>query len=257
MTTVHYIANNKRIKQKLIDYFEYQEVRFRPYDLEKIPNVDILFLANPFKIGDIYYDIHLLWQAYFKIKSPNTKIIVCNMMEDKNCNCTENYLCATSFPFDFKEYLKTIKTVTDLPPIPPINDSIRTQLKSFFQGHHHSSLFQRFNYLQMTIKNIEYARLGEIDRTFQEAKEHLFELADEQLASFENRWIFYQRFFECCPFKKIGKKITENLKTVIEFFNDEDLQTEKEFCNRQIPALIEDIRNLLTEMETYVNLDFE
>jgi hypothetical protein len=257
MTTVHYIANNVRIEQKLIDYFNNQKIAFHKYDLDALEAVDVLFLVNPFKIGDIYYDIHLLWQAYFKMEKANTKVIVCNMAEDKNCACTENYLCVTLFPTNFENWLKNTKTVKDLPRIPPINDSIRKQLKKFFQGHHHSSLFQRFNYLQMTVKNIEYARLGEIDRTFQEAKEKLFELAEEQLKSFENRWNFYQRFFECCPFKKIGKEVTEKLSTIIEFFEDEDLQTEKEFCNRQIPALVNDIRLSLITMEGYVNLDFK
>lgn len=249
--TVHYIYNNVRIENKIKEYFERQEIKAVLYDMKTLESVDVLLLINPCKVGDMYYDMHLLWQAYLRVKAPNTKLIICNMNEKSNLH-NHNYLCITDFPNDFNTTIKNAVTVKDLTRIEAINLSIRKQLESYFKGHHHSSLFQKFNYLEMTIKNINYTIDDEIDRTFQEAKDSLFELAKEQLENFDVRWKFYLRFFKYSPFKPNRDKIIRNLKVVTEYFNNPLIQTEEEFVEREIPKMLREIRACLNEMEKYV-----
>jgi hypothetical protein len=192
-----------------------------------------------------------LWQAYLQENEPKTKLIICNMNENSN-NYNDNYICITDFPKDFNKTIKNAVTVKDLPRIEAINLSIRKQLESYFKGHHHSSLFQKFNYLEMTIKNINYTIEDEIDRTFQEAKDNLFKLAKEQLENFDIRWKFYLRFFKYSPFKPNRDKIIANLNVVTGYFNNQLIQTEEEFVKREIPKMLSEIRECLNEMEKYV-----
>jgi len=247
---VYYIGNDKNIACKLETYFDERRYSLLPYDLGELESVEILLIVNPYKIGGMFYDIHLLWKEYLLRNATDTKLIVLNI-----CNeCTEsNAYRLLDFPNRFDKTLSEIEPLSKDMDIKLHCMSILEQLESFFKGHHHSSLYQKFNYLQMSVKNIYYAINGDIDRSFEEAKELILPMAEKLWQDFHNRWDYYKRFFVCCPFSREGKEVSLIIERVSPYFKGQiNEQTESAF--KEIDALsgMERVRELLDQMSEYI-----
>ena len=256
---IHYVGNYDKINpgfwNRLATFFNERGYETEHYSYDGIAVPDVLLLLNPYSINDYFYDIHLLWVSYFKRNDllKNTKILISGF--GKECPAYEdNYISFIDYEKKFDTILPKLKTVKELPQFQKdhiTRANILKALVDFFKGHHDRSLFQRFNYLEMALKNIYYTTTGEVNRTFEYSIDKMKPIAIEEWKNFENRWNFYRNFLKSTPFKKEGEFIENEAMRFIDDF----LKGRKEIEKDNIKSIVTQvgiIRDNLNEMEEYV-----
>ena len=257
---VYYIGNLDKINpafwERLKVFYEKQNFDLIPYDDfdPKKSKLEYLLLLNPYLINKHFYKIHLLWIAYLKqhMNYKETKLIVSGFRESCEVNAS-NYISFLNYS-NFEEFFKNLKSIRKL-QAPTEKDlskiNISKTLIDFFKGHHDRSLFQRFNYLEMSLKNINFTIKGEISRTFREAIGQMMPLAKKEWKRFENRWRYYYVFLESTPFKYEGESIENKIKSLNQFFKKVNSNySENDF--EDVLEGIAQIRENLDKMSHYV-----
>ncbi|MGB0983580.1 MAG: hypothetical protein ACPG19_06040, partial [Saprospiraceae bacterium] len=246
----------KRVEGFFID--KGYDIKACSYDIEAAP--DILLILNPYSINDYFYDIHLLWVSYFKENDilKNTKVIISGFA--KECPAYKNnYISFIDFEKKFSDFYVGLKTLGELKTLEELSKdeenhitraNILKALVDFFQGHHDRSLFQRFNYLEMAMKNIYYTTTGEVNRTFDYAIDKMKPIAINEWKNFENRWMFYRNFLHSTPFTIEGKQIEKAIIFLRSFLKGNKKIEESNI--QEIVSQIAMIRDNLNEMEKYV-----
>ena len=262
MKTIHCIGNYNEINpnfwNRLVQFYESKNYKIEPYDYEKrIDSNNILLLLNPFDINDYYYDIHLLWVAYFK-KNPafrEVKIIISGF--SNTCSAYEdNYISFIDYEEKFDNFIQNLKEIKNLSGYTKkdvTRANIIKALLDFFKGHNDRSLFQEFNYLEMALKNILYTTTGDIDRSFEYGVTKMQPLAKEKWKVFESRWQFYKPFLKSTPFQLEGNEIDKAIKFLNVFLKQETAS--KEITTKNIKKIVAEtgvIRHNLNEMSKYV-----
>jgi hypothetical protein len=257
--TVHYIGNYDKINEKfwdnLVAFYGNKGYELKPYkyNSEKAPT--ILLLLNPVEINTNFYDIHLLWVAYFKKNRffQDSKILISGFANQ--CAPYEtNYLSFVDYEEEFEKIVTNLKTVKELDNYKEehiTRANILKALLDFFKGHNDRSLFQRFNYLEMALKNIYYTTTEEIQKSFEEGVKQMRPIAIEEWKNFENRWKFYKNFLNSTPFNKEEGLIQEGIKFINDFLKEEKEEITVENI-KLIVDKVEFIRHNLNEMNKYV-----
>lgn len=250
MNTLHYISNDKFINAKLVAYFEKSDIRFISYDRKQSPKLQAVLIVEPFKLIDEYFNIHTIWKSFLEKNgnSPNVKMLVSGFGQ---LSIHPNYVDLFTLPNDFDRVLMKAKPISENWEIETNQFNIVTRLRAFFKGHNTISLFQKLNSLEMSVKNIDFAINGTINKNFEEAAVKIVGMSQDQWKNFMNRWANYKKFFRYSPFYYQEKAINEALDQVRPFFESRTPDASL-FIEVECAQKISEIRNHLIKMDQYV-----
>ncbi|MEO1518768.1 MAG: hypothetical protein AAFV95_27385 [Bacteroidota bacterium] len=131
------------------------------------------------------------------------------------------------------------------------NADVIKQMTKFFKGHDQISLFEKLNYWEQSVKNIQSAINGTISRSYRQALRQVFPMAQEQWREFEHRWRSYKAFFSCCPFANEKRNIIQLLERIEPYFIHPK-PNESLFIKVQCTDSLSQIRKELIKMDQYV-----
>lgn len=196
-----------------------------------------------------------MWRRYLKDSKDgvkDVKLIVAgfNLCTDPDC---ANHLNLTEVPQNINGFLANTKSVDEDWEISGdgVKEEIQEKLSSFFKGHGSYSLFQKLNYLQMAIINIQESIAGNLGRSYEDAITNMIPLSHKLWREFQNRWESYQVYFVCTPFCSSQNKIEQLLEEIKGFFELEKPSIE-EFQKYPCLKHIKTIRKELKHMNKYV-----
>jgi hypothetical protein len=248
MQTIHYIANQPIIEEKIKAYFDsLEDFELKQYDKPTLPKVDYLLIVNPFLIVSDFYAIEEIWKKYLTKNSPNTKLIIADFSVENGCS---NHIQLTHFPIDFKAFMQTLKPLNEQITIETINTRLIHKMKDFYRGHGGESLFQQLNNLMMTVKNISYTLDGTIKhKTYKQAVEYIIPMSQTQWQDFVHRWYYYKRFFDYAPFKEEQRQISTALDAIAPYFTKNKHPPQEQFIALGIPKQMKMIQDELKKIK--------
>ncbi len=255
MGIINYIGNNDSVEDKLVNYLKTKGYQFLHYDVRSYPIVPYLLILEPYKLVDDYYHIHKVWKTYFEAneKYENLRLMVAGFAENEN---HPNYLNLFNLNSNIEDILKNAKTIKESWEMPLGYMDIRVRLRKYFKGHDRVSLYQKLNYLQFSVDNINSAISGKIKRNYEDAERRILPMARRQYKEFQDRWKNYNHFFLCCPFFKehntISRLITE-IRPYFEKPNPDAALFQELRCFENIQL----IRSNLKKMDKYVRPEID
>ncbi len=214
-----------------------------PIAIEK----EALFLVpEPLIFGQQYYFVTDLWQKYFANKHPETKVIGIGYHPEED----HNYLNLFDLPNTPASFIgKAMDADKNIIFRKGKGENIRYRLQKFFEGHGDQSVTDELDKV-LRIMQIAHDELENHGEPYALIQQELFipNALPAKWKLIQNRWSFYQAYFECTPFYGEIEQLWQLLQKLSPFF-DENCEQESLFWGLDCIETLKLLKTGLSEIE--------
>lgn len=248
--TIPYATTNELLPRYLAMHLEPAGYRLVPYaDNLSTNSLSVIILFSPMFLNDRYVSPDAVWQKYFKIRTPNLRLISAGFAGPVH----PNYLELSEISTDFDDFLSQALPVSaDMLPLNTGGQDMAAKLGRFFEGHGAESIWQVFNALQRAAAVIAYLQSqpgGE-----QNINNAYFGLDSDLIQRWQRfslRWKVYSPFWNCLPVISLFNNIDNHVKILDQVFNlnTSNLKLYNEFA---VPDRLAEMHQIFKEIEKII-----
>ena len=247
--TIPYATTNELLPRYLAKQMAPAGYQLVPFSENLVlENFKVVILFSPMFLNDHYVSPDAVWQKYFKIRTPNLRLISAGFAGPVH----PNYLELPNIAADFGGFLsQAVPVSADTPPVNTGGLDMAAKLERFFEGHGGESIMSVFNTLQRAIVIINYLKTqpgGEkeiINAYFNNDADFL-----QRWRQFSLRWNFYFPFWSCLPVISLFNNIDNHIKILDQVFKANAFNLAS-YTGSAAPERFAEIQHLLGEIEIY------